>query len=222
MPRHARSLLLTAATAILAVGLAVPPAGAATQTWTVEHGGLYVDLSDHGPRVTDVTDNTQIGCAGNYWAAVAFKNGTGLTSQLGDVRSIKFPSCHHSVFTHLAPLGLPWTIHGAAYDPATGVVTGQIRGIHLRLTGDSCSAVIDGTAADADDGATRFTYANPAEAGDAGTLTIKGPAGGDLHAYDVTGSGCGGVLNDGDLMWVYLEIGVINYSQNAAPQVTSP
>jgi hypothetical protein len=179
-------------------------------------------LSDHGPRVTDVTHNAQVGCAGNYWAAIAFKNGSGLTSHLGDVRSIAFPSCHRSVFAHLAPLGLPWTIHAAAYDAANGVMTGQIRGIHLRLTGDSCSAVIDGTAAGADDGYTRFRYADPTEPGGLGTLTTNGPAGGDLHVYDVTGSGCGGVLNDGDLVWVYLDIGVINYNQNVAPQITSP
>jgi hypothetical protein len=77
----------------------------------------------------------------------------------------------------------------SSYNAATGVVTGTVSHIQIKLTDAGCTAVIDGTGT-ASDGRVAFRYADST-----GRLTALTTSG-NLHFYDV--SGCLGLFNDGD------------------------
>ena len=70
------------------------------------------------------------------------------------------------------------------------MATGNLRHAQLKLTGPSCSGVIDGTSGTASDGIIRFTYTTSTA-----TLTVL-PKRGNLHCYNL--SGCGGLFTAGD------------------------
>ena len=93
----------------------------------------------------------------------------------------------------------------------------------MLLTGSSCSAVIDGTAADADNGYVHFDYYNPTKNVDGGFYTVGGRhhPDGNLRVYDVTGSGCENLLHDGDQVSLGLGFTVANGARQS-PLITSP
>jgi hypothetical protein len=70
------------------------------------------------------------------------------------------------------------------------VTTGTITGIDLVATATGCSATLDGTSGTADNGMVKGTYTNSTA-----KLALLA-AGGNLHAYNV--SGCLGLINDND------------------------
>ena len=82
----------------------------------------------------------------------------------------------------------PWHLNAKSFK--NGVTTGTITGIHATLTGPSCSAVVDGTGATANNGTVTATYTNST-----GKLATTGA--GNLHVYNV--SGCAGLINSGDI-----------------------
>jgi hypothetical protein len=77
-----------------------------------------------------------------------------------------------------------------SYNTTTGVATGNLSHAQLKMTGPSCSAVIDGTSGTASDGIIRFTYTTSTA-----TLTVL-PNGGNLHFYNLRG--CAGLFTAGD------------------------
>jgi 2-methylaconitate cis-trans-isomerase PrpF len=77
-----------------------------------------------------------------------------------------------------------------SYNVTTGVATGNLSHVQLKLAGMDCSAVIDGVSGTASDGIVRFTYATSTATG-----TVL-PNGGNLHFYNV--SGCAGLFTAGD------------------------
>jgi len=81
----------------------------------------------------------------------------------------------------------PWHLNAVSF--SSGVTTGTITGIHATLTGPSCSAVVDGTGATANNGKVTVKYSNST-----GKLTTTGA--GNLHIYNV--SGCAGLIGNGD------------------------
>ena len=81
----------------------------------------------------------------------------------------------------------PWHLNAKTF--SGGVTTGSITGIHATLSGPSCSAVVDGTSATANNGMVTAKYSNST-----GKLTTTGA--GNLHVYNV--SGCAGLINSGD------------------------
>ena len=81
----------------------------------------------------------------------------------------------------------PWHLNAKTF--SGGVTHGTITGIHATLSGPSCSAVVDGTSATANNGMVNATYTNST-----GKLATTGT--GNLHVYNV--SGCAGLINTGD------------------------
>ena len=75
--------------------------------------------------------------------------------------------------------GFPWHVNLQSYDAASGITTGTLTGVHLgistaRRVGSvslTCSALADGTGADAHDGSLAATYSSKT-----GVLTAERPA----------------------------------------------
>lgn len=192
MRRGAAVALLTAATAILAIGPGVTPSFAsAARTWTVTPGGDAVATS--GVIVLKDTKTGRKGTCASSKVSGTIKAGSGLPGTgIGSVTSAAFHTCTGPAgvrFTVTAS-GLPWQINLSAYDPDTGVVHGTVSHIRVVLSGQACSAVVNATNATTANGAVRAAYTD-------GTGTLKFlAAGGDLHFYDV--KGCAPLLNNGD------------------------
>jgi hypothetical protein len=182
----------TAAALAVAPGAAPSSAATATRTWTVNPGG-HVTVS--GPLLLkDPTTGITSQCKSVKLDAT-LKSGSGLVGAgIGSISSGSFTSCYLERYLHfslsVAVNGLPWKLNAASYDAKTGVTTGTITGIDLAVTGSpGCYAVLDGTAAGADNGMIQFTYTNST-----GTLKLL-PKGGNLHWWAV--SGCYGLLGKG-------------------------
>jgi hypothetical protein len=183
-------ILFAGAATAAVIGLSAAPAFAAT-TWSVSPGGAITAKSGT-TTLTDTTTGNSLTCTSSKTAAT-LKSGTGLAGAgLGSITSVTFTSC-------TGPLGLtftvksnalPWKLNAVSYTSSTGVTHGTITGIDATLTGPSCSATVDGTAAGADNGKVKATYTNST-----GKLKVLA-TGGNLHVYDV--SGCAGLINSGD------------------------
>jgi hypothetical protein len=80
----------------------------------------------------------------------------------------------------------------SSYQSSTGVVTGSISHVHLKVTPQFpiCKAVVDGTSGSADDGIVTFSYTN--STGNPKLLAT----GGDLHFYHT--AHCDGLIQNGD------------------------
>jgi len=83
---------------------------------------------------------------------------------------------------------LPFSLNALSYKG--GVTGGTITGMDATLSGPSCSATVDGTAADGLDGQVAFSYSNTS--GRMQDLT----SGGNLALYNV--NGCLGLIKSGD------------------------
>ncbi|HEY1916778.1 MAG TPA: hypothetical protein VGH27_14495 [Streptosporangiaceae bacterium] len=123
------------------------------------------------------------------------KSGSGLADAgIGSITSATFTG-YYLDGGNVDPLtvvanGLPWKLKATSYDVGAGVTTGTITGIDLTINGALvCSAVLDGTAAGADNGGIRFTYTNST-----GKLKLL-PGGSSLHGWSVFD--CYGLIGKG-------------------------
>jgi len=187
--RYARPLVAAPAAVLVAVvGVTTVLAAA---TWTVRPGGS-VSLMSGRLTVRDTSTGTVLVCTSSHVSGT-LKHGGGLSGTgIGSVTSGSFTHCNGPIwlpFT-LTATGLPWHVNLTSYNATTGVATGNLRHAQLKLTGPSCSAVIDGTSGTASNGIIRFTYTTSTA-----TLTVL-PHGGNLHFYNL--SGCGGLFIGGD------------------------
>lgn len=129
----------------------------------------------------------------NSTILVNLKSGSGLPgTDIGSIPSAAYRNCIWLLgyTATLTPSGFPWHLNALQYDSSTGVTHGTITGIHIGIVGPSCSAIIDGTSAGADNGRVAVTYTNSTH-----TLQVL-TTGGNLHYYNV--SGCFGQGNSGD------------------------
>ena len=186
--RYAR-ILAAGGAAVLVAALGVPAALAAGP-WTVQPGGGVRAMSGWF-TATDTTTGTLLRCTSSA-ASGTFKSGSGLPgADAGSLSAVGVTGCVGPLTFHLQAGGLPWRVSLSSYNAAKGVVRGTIGHLHLTLSGNGCTAVIDGTRATADDGRVVFRYAD-------GTGRLKVLAtGGNLHYHDVSND-CLGVINSGD------------------------
>jgi hypothetical protein len=191
--RYARPLAVAPAAVLAAVLVAVlgVTTALAAATWMVRPGGRLA-LTSQRLAVRDATTGTVLSCTAARFSGT-LKGGGGLSGTgIGAVTSGGSTQCNGPLglpFT-LTATDLPWRVTFTSYNASKGRVTGHLSHVQAKLTGPSCSAVIDGTSGTASDGKVRFTYTNSTA-----TLTAL-PNGGNLHFYNV--SGCGGLFSGGD------------------------
>jgi hypothetical protein len=147
----------------------------------------------------DITTGVRIKCQSST-ASGTLKSGSGLAGTgIGKITSVTFQGSGPNgecagaggpLFAVQAG-GLPWHVNFFSYGAPKGVAWGTISHLHIALSGNGCTAVMDGTSGTALDGRVRFRYADSA-----GQLTAL-TTGGNLHWYDVS-SGCLGLVNSGD------------------------
>ena len=146
-----------------------------------------------GPAVlNDPGTGGKIRCASPF---VQFngEGGMGLTHTLMTLKFQQFGDCtlpDGTVIT-VTPSTVPWQMTGTGFNSSTnlGVTTGRVRGVSLSFSSSSCSGVLDGIAAGANDGT--------------------------LHAYDI--SGCAGIFTNGDAVSLSATFGAPNYLVITSP-----
>jgi hypothetical protein len=191
--KRAGSVLITSAALAGVLGLGASSALAASNTgvaatWTVKPGGA-ITAKAGTTTLKDSKTGSVLTCTSSAGKGTV-KSGKGLSGTgIGSITALTFSNC-------TGPLGLTFTVktthfpwHLNAVSFKTGVTTGTITGIHATLSGTSCSAVVDGTGATANNGQVTATYTNST-----GKLATTGA--GNLHIYNV--SGCAGLINTGD------------------------
>ncbi len=186
--KRASSVLVTSAALAGVLGLGVGSAAAVAATWTVRPGGAITAKAGK-TTLTDKNTGSTLSCSSSSGKGT-LKHGSGLSGTgIGTISALSFSNC-------TGPLGLTFTVHTThfpwhlnAVSFSSGVTTGTITGIHATLSGPSCSAVVDGTGASANNGRVTAKYSNGT-----GRLTTTGA--GNLHAYNV--SGCAGLIHSGD------------------------
>jgi len=180
---------------VLAVGVSAGPAVAATPTWTVKPGGV-VKASPVNLGITDTTKpraGSPLPTICHSSVKVKLKSGKGLHgSSIGSITSASFTDCKWVLgfVMTLKAAGVPWQLNAKSYDGATGTTSGTITGIHIKITGPTCAAVVDGTGSGKDDGQIAFRYVSKTH-----ELTLP-KSGGNLHYYSV--NGCLGLVQSGD------------------------
>jgi hypothetical protein len=193
--KRAGSVLVTGAALAGMLALSASSAGAATNagvaaTWTVKPGGA-ITAKAGTTTLKDSNTGSVLSCTSSSGKGTV-KTGSGLSgTAIGSITALSFSNC-------TGPLGLtftvktahfPWHLNAVSYNSATGTTTGTVTGIHASLSGPSCSAVVDGTSATANNGQVTATYTNST-----GKLATTGA--GNLHIYSV--SGCAGLIANGD------------------------
>jgi hypothetical protein len=162
-------------------------------SWTDSPGGSFKATSVGAVTFKDASTGTTITCSSSD-ASGTLEAGKGLSGTgIGSIKALSYSKCSAAgiAFT-LTPNTLPLAVNALSY--SGGVTGGTITGIDATLTAPSCSATVDGTAADGLDGQVAFSYSN--KTGRMQALT----SGGDLTAYNV--SGCLGLINSGDPLTV--------------------
>jgi hypothetical protein len=206
MHKRITAILLAGSAAALTVGLTATSAVAAT--WTVKPGGAITAKSGT-TTLTDKKTGNKLTCSSSS-ASATLKKGSGLSGTgIGSITKISFSNCKGPLgltFT-VTPGHLPWKLNAVSF--SSGVTHGTITGIHAKLSGSGCSAVVDGTGATANNGKVAATYTNS-------THKLKILAtGGNLHIYRV--SGCLGLINSGDGSSY-----TATYTVSPAQKITSP
>lgn len=191
--KRAGVVMVTGAALAGTLALSASAAGAATSTrvaatWTVKPGGAITGKAGT-TTLKDTKTGSVLTCTSSS-AKGTVKTGSGLSGTgIASITGLTFSNC-------TGPLGLqfmvktthlPWKLNAKSY--SGGVTTGTITGIHAILTGPSCSAVVDGTGASANNGSVTAKYSNST-----GKLTTTGA--GNLHIYNV--KGCAGLIGSGD------------------------
>jgi hypothetical protein len=180
----------SAAVLVAALGATTAWAAATARTWTIKPGGA-IHAASARFTFTDTTTHTVTVCRSSA-ATGKLKSGSGLPgSDAGSLSAVSILNCTGSAGPRytLQPGGLPWPVSFSSYNAAKGVAQGTVSHIHIAVNGASCTARLDGTAANADDGQVTFSYTDS-------TGQLKLLATGNLHFYDV--SGCLGIFNSGD------------------------
>jgi hypothetical protein len=201
---RAHGILLAAAAAPLALGLAAGPATAAT--WTVRPGGPVTGHASTTALTDTTTGTAAIICASSS-ARGTLRSGSGLPGNaLGSLTAVSFSGgCYTLTAGHL-----PWKVNALSYTPGTGTTRGTIIGIRLVFTDPGfCDFTADGTSATAGNGTVHFSYANATS-----KLRII-QKGSNLHIYHV--KGCGGVFHDGNAAALSS-----TYAITPAQAITSP
>lgn len=150
-------------------------------------------LSSLGPVVlTDSVTGAMITCRGAT-GSLYYAGGMGLRGALAS-GGVQFDSCTlpGGTTVTLTAGSAPMTMTGVSFNPSThlGVTSGRWKGLHDSFSSSTCSGVLDGTAAGANDGALTYQYYNNP------SWLILRSWGGNLHAYNVTG--CAGIFGNGD------------------------
>ena len=157
-------------------------------TWTVKPGGA-ITAKAGVTTLKDTSTGSVLTCKTSSGKGTA-KKGSGLSGTgIGSITALSFNTCTgplNLTFT-VKTTHFPWHLNAKTF--SGGVTTGTISGIHATLSGPSCSAVVDGTSATANNGMVTAKYSNST-----GKLTTTGA--GNLHVYNV--SGCAGLINSGD------------------------
>ena len=222
-----RKLLSAAITAgaasALVAGLAVVPAAATTTTWTVTPGGAFTNAFARQTRLQDLSFGGKNYACQPIKMTGTFRSGSGLANPIGRIASARGPSASSIVcalpgvafrmtFTHF-----PMNINARRYHAATGVTTGVITGVHIRLSavpaGAPCTGVIDGTGPNAHNGKIPFTYANTGGELDFAQIFIN------LTGYNITG--CAGQIHSGD-EFIYQVMAFPRTAAGTANTITSP
>jgi hypothetical protein len=191
--RYARPLIAGSAAALAAI-IGATAAFAAT-TWTIKPGGA-VSSTASKVNFKDTRTGSIFTCT-SVTVKATLKSGSGLPGfGAGSISAVTFSNCtsplsavprRTAVILPLTAVALPWRLNLNGYN--SGVVTGHIGHIKIRMAGPGCTTVIDGTSQTASDGTLKFSYGD-------GTGRLTTLTGGDLHFYDVRG--CAGLFNDND------------------------
>jgi hypothetical protein len=191
--KRAGSALVTGAALAGVLALSASSALAATTagtaaTWTVKPGGT-ITAKAGTTTLKDTNTGSTLTCKTSSGKGTV-KSGSGLSGTgIGSITSLGFSTCTgplNLTFT-VKTTHFPWKLNAKSFK--NGVTTGTITGIHATLSGPSCSAVVDGTGASANNGMVTATYTNST-----GKLATTGA--GNLHIYKVVG--CAGLINTGD------------------------
>ena len=187
-------VLAAGCAAVLTATLTAAPALAAT-TWTIKPGGAITATSSSRFTLKDARTGTMLPCY-SATASGTLKHGSGLPgSRAGSLSAVGVSECTgpgvSDIRFTLQASDLPWHVNLSSYNAATGAATGAVSHIQIMMSGEGCTAVIDGTSGTASDGWVRFTYTDST-----GRLTLL-TATGNLHFWNVS-SGCLGLVNSGD------------------------
>jgi hypothetical protein len=180
-------------------------------TWSIKPGGVAIAKSGVTILKDGKAPHTSLKCTSST-TKVILKKGHHLPgAAIGAVTVVSFAHCTGPLSTvfNVKPGHLPWHLNAVSYNKTTGVTTGTITGIHATLTGNPCSAVVDGTGVAKNNGMVKVTYSNKTH-----KLTVL-PTGGNLHIYKVVN--CLGLINNGDPS-VYTAV----YTVAPAQIITSP
>jgi hypothetical protein len=187
---YARLLAAVPAAVLAVLGVTTAPAAA---TWTVRPGGpVSLTLTSGRLDVRDTSTGTVLSCTSSHLSGTLKHGGRLSGTGIGSVAAGRLTQCNGPLalpFT-LTATDLPWQVNLTSDNATTGVVTGNLSHLQLKLAGMDCRAVIDGVSGTASDGIVRFTYA-----ASTATLTVL-PNRGNLHFYHL--SGCAGLFTAGD------------------------
>jgi hypothetical protein len=142
--------------------------------------------------LTDTTTGSALTCPSSALSGT-LKRGSGLPGPgLGSIAAASLTNCSSPFgfgFT-LQARDLPWHLNFSSSNATTGVMTGSLSHLQMKLSLPSCTAVIDGTSGTASDGIVKFRYTNGS-----GVLRVRA-TGGNLHFYNARG--CAGLVVTGD------------------------
>ena len=174
------ALVLSAAVASV-VSLAAAPALAAT-TWTVKPGGA-VTAKAGTTTVNDTTAGLTVTCTSSTIKGT-LKSGSGLAGKgLGALSSLAFGGCTADGVTLSVTIKAKMSLNGVSFNKTKNTASMTISGIHGKLSISnpiSCSAVINGTSATANNGTVTATFSNKTN-----TLKVLS-TGSTLHLYHDT------------------------------------
>jgi hypothetical protein len=201
-------LLVSAGAAAIAVGLTTTTALAGTHgalttartdagstgAWSVSPMGNLEGGHNIGPGVlNDTSTGGKITC-GSPFLQFDYAGGMGLTHKLVTFKDQAFQDCTlpDGTAVTVTPNTSSWYMTGTHFNSSRnlGVTTGEVHGVSLTFTSSTCSGVLDGTAAGANDGTVGYQFYNNPH------WLIVRPWASTLHVYDV--SGCSGIFADGD------------------------
>ena len=169
------------AAAMGVIGLAAAPALAAT-TWTVKPGGA-VTATAGATTVNDVTAGLAVSCTSSVMKGT-LKSGSGLAGKgLGALSSLAFGGCTADGVTLSVTIKAKMSLNGVSFNKTKNTASMTITGIHGKLSISSpitCSAVINGTSATANNGTVTATFSNKTN-----TLKVL-TTGSNLHLYNDT------------------------------------
>jgi hypothetical protein len=198
MHKRIRTMVLAAGAAAVAVGVGVTSAGASTAvTWTVTPGGNLAG-SRGTLTLTDTVTGTSLTSCGVEITSGTLESGSGLSNPIGTNVVITFmpnrPCSGPGGQTFRGSTGSPGTIVASTYDASTRKMIGHLK---------------DAIGYDFGNGSTcGFSLVNSSDNGP-GTVLVKhlnsNPAklvilkrGSNLRIFNVTGSPCDSLFNNGD------------------------